>query len=89
MKGGARERLDPVDRIATIAAGLPLLIVGAGGNYEVPDPVRFAVLIAAGAGIGGALLHKRWAGLVVLITALALGVYVRALSADNRASESC
>jgi hypothetical protein len=75
------------DRIATIAAALPLLIVGAGGNYEAPDPVHFAVLVAAIAGIAGALFHKRWGGLVVLITALAVGVYVRALSADNAASD--
>lgn len=78
---------DPVDRIATIAAALPLLLVGAGGNYERPDPVHFAVLIAAATGLGGALLHKRWAGLVVLITALGLGVYLRALAGDNRASD--
>jgi hypothetical protein len=87
MTGETPERLDPVDRIATIAAALPLLIVGAGGNYEVPDPAHFVVLIAAAVGIGGALLQRRWSGLVVLITALALGVYVRALVGDNRASD--
>lgn len=75
------------DRLATIAAALPLLIVGAGGNYEVPDPIHFAVLVASIAGIAGALLRKPWAGLVVLITALALGTYVRALAGDNRASD--
>lgn len=87
MNAGGPARLDPIDRVATIAAGLPLLIVGAGGNYEVPDPVHFVVLIAAFTGIAGALVHKRWAGLVVLLTALAIGVYARALAGDNHASD--
>jgi hypothetical protein len=87
MQAGGPARLDPIDRIASIAAGLPLLIVGAGGNYEVPDPVHFGVLIAGFTGIAGALLHKRWAGLVILLTVLALGVYLRALAGDNRASD--
>jgi hypothetical protein len=87
MKGATPDRLDPVDRIATIAAALPLLVVGAGGNYEVPDPAHFLALIAGSVGIAGALLHKRWSGLVVLLAVLALGVYVRALVADNHASD--
>ena len=87
MQAGGPARLDPIDRIASIAAGLPLLIVGAGGNYEVPDPVHFVALIAGFTGIAGALVHKRWAGLVILLTVLALGVYLRALAGDNRASD--
>lgn len=87
MNAGGPARPDPIDRIASIAAALPLLIVGAGGNYEVPDPVHFVVLIAGFTGLAGALLHKRWAGLIILLTALALGVYTRALAGDNRASD--
>ncbi|HEV8020473.1 MAG TPA: hypothetical protein VGP41_04360 [Candidatus Lustribacter sp.] len=87
MKAGGSARPDPIDRIASIAAGLPLLIVGSGGNYEVPDPVHFIVLIAGFTGLAGALLNKRWAGLVILLTVLALGVYSRALAGDNRASD--
>jgi hypothetical protein len=78
---------DPVDRIAVIAAALPLFIVGLGGNYEAPDPLHFAALTAGIAGIAGALAHRRWAGFLILGTVLALGVYLRAMVGDNRASD--
>jgi len=79
--------VDPVDRTALIAAALPLLIAGMGGNYEQPDIVHFAALIAGIAGLAGAIAHRRWAGLVILIAALGLGVYLRTLAGDNRASD--
>jgi hypothetical protein len=78
---------DPVDRIASIAAALPILVIGFGGDYEHPDPIHFALFIAAAAGIAGALLRKRWAGLTVLITVLLAGAYLRTLAGDNRASD--
>jgi hypothetical protein len=78
---------DPVDRIATIAAALALLIFGIGGNYEQPDPAYFVALIAGATGLVGALLRKNWAGLVILVTVLAVGVYLRATTGDNRASD--
>jgi hypothetical protein len=78
---------DPVDRIALIAAALPILIIGFGGDYEHPDPIHFVLFIAAAAGIAGALLRKRWAGLTVLITVLLAGAYLRTLAGDNRASD--
>jgi hypothetical protein len=79
--------VDPVDRVALIAAALPLLIVGMGGNYEQPDAVHFVALIAGAAGLAGAIARQRWAGLVVLLAVLALAVYMRALAGDNRASD--
>ena len=79
--------MDPVDRVALIAAALPLLIVGMGGNYEQPDAVHFVALIAGGAGIAGAIARKGWAGPVVLLAVLALAVYMRLLAGDNRASD--
>jgi hypothetical protein len=78
---------DPVDRIAVIAAALPLFVVGPGGNYEVPDPLHFAALAAGIAAIAGALARRRWAGPLVLATVLALGIYLRANAGDNRASD--
>jgi hypothetical protein len=78
---------DLVDRIASIAAALPILVIGFGGDYEHPDPIHFALFIAAAAGIAGALLRKRWAGLTVLITVLLAGAYLRTLAGDNRASD--
>lgn len=78
---------DPVDRIALIAAALPILVIGFGGDYEHPDPIHFVLFIAAAAGIAGALLRKRWAGLTVLITVLLAGAYLRTLAGDNRASD--
>jgi hypothetical protein len=87
MNAGNSGPLDPVDRIALIAAALPLLIIGTGGDYEHPDPIHFAAFIAAAAGIAGALLRKRWAGLTVLIAVLVVGAYLRSLAGDNRASD--
>jgi hypothetical protein len=87
MNDGTSGPLDPVDRIALIAAALPLLIIGISGDYEHPDPIHFAVFVAAGIGIAGALLHKRWAGLTILIAALVVGAYLRTLAGDNRASD--
>jgi uncharacterized membrane protein len=78
---------DPVDRIAVIAAALPLFVVGPGGNYEAPDPFHFAALVAGIAVVAGALAYRRWAGFLVLTTVLALGVYLRAVVGDNRASD--
>jgi hypothetical protein len=81
------EPLDPVERTALIAAALPLLIVGIGGDYEQPDIIHFLALIAGCAGVAGAIARRRWAGIVVLTAVLVLAVYMRALSGDNRASD--
>jgi hypothetical protein len=66
-----------MDRIALIAAVLPMLVIGISGDYERPDPLHFAILIAAAAGLAGALLRKPWAGLTVLLTVLVAGAYLR------------
>ena len=58
-----------------------------GGNYERPDAIHFAVLIAGCAGIAGAITRQRWAGPVILFAVLVLGVYARVLAGDNRASD--
>jgi hypothetical protein len=87
MNAGTSGPQEPVDRIALIAAALPILILGFGGDYEHPDPIRFALFIAAAAGIAGALLRTRWAGLTILITVLVAGAYLRMLAGDNRASD--
>jgi hypothetical protein len=87
MNDSAAGAPEPVDRIALIAATVALLIYGFGGDYERPDPVRFLVLATGAVGLAGALARKRWAGLVVLAGVLALGVYMRVLSGDNRASD--
>ncbi len=76
-----------MDRTALIAAALPILIIGFGGDYEHPDPVHLTLFLAAGAGIAGALLRKPWAGLTILLTVLAAGAYLRTLAGDNRASD--
>ena len=79
--------MDPVDRIATIAAALPLLIVGLGGDYEHPDILHFAALVTGIAAVAGALARRRWAAPLVLFAVLILGAYMRVISADNRASD--
>jgi hypothetical protein len=76
-----------MDRIALIAAALPILIIGFSGDYEHPEPVHFIILIAAAVGIAGALLRKRWAGLTILFTVLVAGAYSRTLAGDNHASD--
>jgi hypothetical protein len=87
MNAGSAEPQDPLDRIALIAAALPVLVIGFSGDYEHPDPIHFAIFIAAGAGIAGALLRKRWAGMTILLTVLVAGAYLRTLAGDNRASD--
>jgi hypothetical protein len=87
MNGGTSKTPDPVDRIALIAAALPLLIIGMGGDYEHPDPIHLAVFIAAGAGLAGVLLRKRWAGPTIFLTVLIAGAFLRAQAGDNRASD--
>ncbi len=79
--------MDPVDRVATIAAALPLLIVGLGGNYEQPDILHFGALVAGIAALAGGLARQRWAGPVALFAVLILGAYLRVIVADNRASD--
>ncbi len=76
-----------MDRTALIAAALPILIIGFGGDYEHPDPIHLALFLAAAAGIAGALLRKPWAGLTILLTVLVAGTYLRTLAGDNRASD--
>ncbi len=87
MNAGTPGPQDPIDRIALIAAALPMLIIGFGGDYEHPEPLHFAIFIAAGIGITGALLRRRWAGLTILLTVLVTGAYMRTLAGDNRASD--
>jgi hypothetical protein len=86
MKGAA-EVTDPVDRIALIAATLPLLMFGFGGNYEEPDPVRLVTLMAGAIGLAGAISRRHWAGLVVLVAVTALGAYLRVTTGDNQSSD--
>ena len=87
MNGGATRVTDPVDRIALVAATLTLLVYGIGGNYEQPDPPHLVALLAGAAGLAGAITRRPWAGIVVLTAVLALGVYERATTGDNPASD--
>jgi hypothetical protein len=87
VKDSVADSPDAIDRIALIAATLPLMIFGFGGNYEVPDPVRLVALLAGAVGLAGALSRKRWAGLTVLVAVLVLGVFLRLTTGDNRASD--
>jgi hypothetical protein len=66
-----------VDRFALVAATLPLVMFGIGGNYEQPDPVHFAALVAGGAGLAAIFSRRSWAGAAILLAVLALGVYER------------
>jgi hypothetical protein len=75
------------DRIAVIAATLPLFVFGAGGNYEQPDPLRLATLVAAIAGLAAAATRRRWAGSFVLAAVLALAAYYRINAVDGPASD--
>ncbi len=87
MNGSATGAGDPVDRIAIVGATLTLLVYGMGGNYEVPDPPHLLALLAGAAGLAGALSRRRWAGIVVLAAVTALGIYERASTGINPASD--
>jgi len=68
------------DRIACVAALLPLLGYGIAGDYEHPDLAHLGALLASVACFGGALARQRWAGYATLACALAVGVYERLLN---------
>jgi hypothetical protein len=87
MNGTASRPADPIDRIALVAATLPLMLFGIGGNYEQPDPLHFGALVAGGTGLAAILANRRWAGIAILIAVLALGVFLRANTGYNRASD--
>jgi hypothetical protein len=69
--------MERVDRIALVAAALTLVMYGIGGEYEQADPLHFFALAAGAGGLAAVLSHRRWAGSFVLVTVLALGVYLR------------
>lgn len=66
-----------LDRFALVAATLPLIVFGIGGDYEIPDPAHFAALAIALAGLAAVFGRRSWAGPGILLAALALGVYQR------------
>jgi hypothetical protein len=77
MSEQARGAAFSVDRFALAIATLPLIMFGIGGDYEHPDPVHFAALTAALAGLAAVFGRRAWAGPGILLAALALGVYQR------------
>jgi hypothetical protein len=76
-----------VDRFALIAATLPLIMFGIGGDYESPDPVHFGALAAGAAGLVAIFSRRGWAGSAILLAALALGVYLRMTEGYHRGSD--
>jgi len=75
------------NRVALIAAALPLIFFGIGGDYANPDPLHFWCLIAGGTGLGGALARKRWAGPLVIGALLVLGTLARTRAVDFAGSD--
>ncbi len=75
------------NRIALLAATLPLLLFGIGGDYAQPDPLHFGVLIAGAAGFAGALGRRRWAGPLVIAALLVVGFLARASAVDFPGSD--
>jgi hypothetical protein len=75
------------DRVALIAATLPLIFFGIGGDYARPDPLHFGLLIAGGAGLGGALARTRWAGPLVIAALLGVGTLTRARAVNFPGSD--
>jgi len=76
-----------VDRVALIAAALPLIFFGIGGDYANPDPLHFWLLMAGAAGLGGAIARARWAGPLIVIALLVLGTIARLRAADFPGSD--
>lgn len=68
------------DRIACVAALLPLLVYGIQGNYEQPDLPHLGMLLVGIACFAGALTGRRWAPFGVIAAALAIGWYERMLN---------
>jgi len=75
------------NRVALIAAALPLVFFGIGGDYANPDPLHFWLLIAGAAGLGGALARARWAGPLVIGALLVLGTIARLRAVDFPGSD--
>jgi len=75
------------NRVALIAAALPLVFFGIGGDYANPDPLHFWLLLAGAAGLGGALARARWAGPLVIAGLLALGTIARLRAVDFPGSD--
>jgi hypothetical protein len=78
---------DAVDRVAMAGALLPLLVFGAGGDYERPEPAHFAALVAAIAGLAAVLTHRRWAGWFGLFAVLFVALRDHFVQGDHRASD--
>jgi hypothetical protein len=87
MSEQARGAASSVDRFALAAATLPLIMFGIGGDYEQPDPVHFAALAIALAGLVAIFSRRGWAGQAILLAALALGVYQRMTIGDHPGSD--
>jgi hypothetical protein len=79
---------DAVNRAATIAALLALLMNGVNGEYETPDPMHMFELLAAIVGIAGVLTRWQWAGTFGLLVVLISGLHEFAIQGDHRASDS-
>jgi hypothetical protein len=74
------DKLTKGDRVACVAALLPLLVYGIQGNYEQPDLPHLGMLLGGTACFAGAIAHQRWAPFGVLACALAVGCYERMLN---------
>jgi hypothetical protein len=78
---------DAVNRVALAGALLPLLVYGAGGDYERPDPIHFAGLAAAITGIAAIVTRRRWAGAFTLMAVLLIGLREHVMQDDHRSSD--
>ena len=79
--------MERVNRIALAAAALTLVMYGIGGEYESANPLHFVALAAGAAGLAAILSRSTWAGSFVLVTTLALGVYLRLIEGVHPGSD--
>jgi hypothetical protein len=68
------------DRVAAVAALLPLFVYGIAGDYEHPDLPHLGTLLAATICFAGVMAGRSWAAYAALACALAVGFHERALN---------
>jgi hypothetical protein len=87
MSGTPNTVSEAVDRVALVATLLALLMYGINGDYELPDPMHFAGLIVAIAGLAAVVMRQRWAGAFTLLAVLIFGLREHAIQGDRRSSD--
>lgn len=69
------------DRLACVAALLPMFVYGIAGDYEHPDLPHLGALLAVITCFAGTMARERWAAYCTLVCALTIGFHERML--DN------